>query len=163
MWTAVSNAMVGERRRADQQQQVNTLARLTPAIPCRMRRTLAGHPTLARISSSLPLKQSVASQVRRGLARCRRLPPPVVAAWPPACALQCWFPAGCLPDVCLLTSKLPCAACPPTLARPCRLPLPPPPTGKAPAVKAIHAGLECGIIQEKLPGLDSVSYGPTIT
>ncbi|PSC67193.1 aminoacyl-histidine dipeptidase [Micractinium conductrix] len=36
-------------------------------------------------------------------------------------------------------------------------------TGKAPAVKAIHAGLECGIIQEKLPGLDSVSYGPTIT
>ena len=27
---------------------------------------------------------------------------------------------------------------------------------------AIHAGLECGIIGEKLPGLDMVSYGPTI-
>lgn len=36
-------------------------------------------------------------------------------------------------------------------------------TGKAPEVKAIHAGLECGIIGEKLPGLDCVSYGPTIT
>ena len=35
--------------------------------------------------------------------------------------------------------------------------------GKAPEVKAIHAGLECGIIGEKLPGLDCVSYGPTIT
>lgn len=34
--------------------------------------------------------------------------------------------------------------------------------GKAPEVKAIHAGLECGIIGEKLPGLDCVSYGPTI-
>ncbi|EFN51344.1 hypothetical protein CHLNCDRAFT_59267 [Chlorella variabilis] len=36
-------------------------------------------------------------------------------------------------------------------------------TGKAPEVKAIHAGLECGIIGEKLPGLECVSYGPTIT
>ncbi|KAL4434503.1 hypothetical protein ABPG75_000944 [Micractinium tetrahymenae] len=36
-------------------------------------------------------------------------------------------------------------------------------TGKAPEVKAIHAGLECGIIGEKLPGLDCVSFGPTIT
>ena len=35
--------------------------------------------------------------------------------------------------------------------------------GKEPEVKAIHAGLECGIIGEKLPGLDCVSYGPTIT
>lgn len=35
--------------------------------------------------------------------------------------------------------------------------------GKAPEVKAIHAGLECGIIGEKLPGLECVSYGPTIT
>ncbi len=35
-------------------------------------------------------------------------------------------------------------------------------TGKAPAVKAIHAGLECGIIGQKLPGVQSVSYGPTI-
>ena len=29
-------------------------------------------------------------------------------------------------------------------------------------VGAIHAGLECGIIGQKLPGLDMVSYGPTI-
>ena len=29
-------------------------------------------------------------------------------------------------------------------------------------VGAIHAGLECGIIGEKLPGVDMVSYGPTI-
>ncbi|KAF5837087.1 hypothetical protein DUNSADRAFT_4868 [Dunaliella salina] len=29
-------------------------------------------------------------------------------------------------------------------------------------VGAIHAGLECGIIGAKFPGLDSVSFGPTI-
>ena len=29
-------------------------------------------------------------------------------------------------------------------------------------VKAIHAGLECGIIGEKYPGIDMVSFGPTI-
>ena len=29
-------------------------------------------------------------------------------------------------------------------------------------VGAIHAGLECGIILEKVPGMDAVSYGPTI-
>lgn len=34
--------------------------------------------------------------------------------------------------------------------------------GKEPEVKAIHAGLECGIIGEKYPGLDIVSFGPTI-
>ena len=34
--------------------------------------------------------------------------------------------------------------------------------GRTPHVKAIHAGLECGIIGEKLPGCESVSYGPTI-
>jgi len=34
--------------------------------------------------------------------------------------------------------------------------------GKEPAVKAIHAGLECGIIGEKNPGLDMVSFGPTL-
>ncbi len=34
--------------------------------------------------------------------------------------------------------------------------------GKEPAVKAIHAGLECGIIGEKYPGLDMVSFGPTL-
>jgi dipeptidase D len=34
--------------------------------------------------------------------------------------------------------------------------------GKEPAVKAIHAGLECGIIGEKCPGMDMVSMGPTL-
>jgi dipeptidase D len=33
---------------------------------------------------------------------------------------------------------------------------------KAPDVKAIHAGLECGLFSEKYPGLDMVSYGPTL-
>ncbi len=32
--------------------------------------------------------------------------------------------------------------------------------GKEPEVLAIHAGLECGILGEKLPGLDCVSIGP---
>ncbi len=32
--------------------------------------------------------------------------------------------------------------------------------GKAPKVVAIHAGLECGLLSEKLPGLDCVSFGP---
>lgn len=31
-----------------------------------------------------------------------------------------------------------------------------------PAVKAIHAGLECGLFLEKYPKLDMVSFGPTI-
>jgi dipeptidase D len=34
--------------------------------------------------------------------------------------------------------------------------------GKDPEVKAIHAGLECGIIGEKYPGMDMVSFGPTL-
>jgi dipeptidase D len=34
--------------------------------------------------------------------------------------------------------------------------------GKEPAVKAIHAGLECGIIGEKYPGMDMISFGPTL-
>ena len=34
--------------------------------------------------------------------------------------------------------------------------------GKEPAVTAIHAGLECGIIGSKYPGLDMISFGPTI-
>ena len=34
--------------------------------------------------------------------------------------------------------------------------------GKEPTVEAIHAGLECGIIGEKLPGMDMISIGPTI-
>ncbi len=35
-------------------------------------------------------------------------------------------------------------------------------TGRAPEVKAVHAGLECGIIGEKYPGMDMVSFGPTL-
>ena len=31
-----------------------------------------------------------------------------------------------------------------------------------PKIEAIHAGLECGIIGEKFPGMDMVSIGPTI-
>lgn len=34
--------------------------------------------------------------------------------------------------------------------------------GKEPEVKAIHAGLECGIIGDKFPGMDMISFGPTI-
>ncbi len=34
--------------------------------------------------------------------------------------------------------------------------------GNEPKVKVIHAGLECGIIGGKLPGLDMISFGPTI-
>jgi len=34
--------------------------------------------------------------------------------------------------------------------------------GKEPHVKAIHAGLECGIIGERVPGMDMVSFGPTL-
>ncbi len=34
--------------------------------------------------------------------------------------------------------------------------------GSAPKVHAIHAGLECGLLIEKLPGLDAISIGPTI-
>jgi len=33
---------------------------------------------------------------------------------------------------------------------------------KEPIVEAIHAGLECGIIGEKFPGMDMISVGPTI-
>ncbi len=35
-------------------------------------------------------------------------------------------------------------------------------TGKEAEVKAIHAGLECGIIGEKYPGMDMISFGPTL-
>ena len=34
--------------------------------------------------------------------------------------------------------------------------------GVEPKVKAIHAGLECGLFTEKFPGLDMVSMGPTL-
>ncbi len=33
---------------------------------------------------------------------------------------------------------------------------------KEPEVAAVHAGLECGIIGEKFPGMDMISFGPTI-
>ena len=33
---------------------------------------------------------------------------------------------------------------------------------KEPEIKAIHAGLECGILEGKNPGMDMVSFGPTI-
>ena len=32
-----------------------------------------------------------------------------------------------------------------------------------PAIKAIHAGLECGLFLSKYPTLDMVSFGPTMT
>jgi dipeptidase D len=34
--------------------------------------------------------------------------------------------------------------------------------GKEPEVKAVHAGLECGLIGEKYPGIDMISFGPTM-
>ncbi|MFA9422813.1 MAG: beta-Ala-His dipeptidase, partial [Sedimentibacter sp.] len=33
--------------------------------------------------------------------------------------------------------------------------------GKEPLVGAVHAGLECGLLMEKIPGLDAISMGPT--
>lgn len=33
---------------------------------------------------------------------------------------------------------------------------------KEPEIGAVHAGLECGIIGEKFPGMDMISFGPTI-
>lgn len=34
--------------------------------------------------------------------------------------------------------------------------------GEKPVVRSIHAGLECGLFLEKYPGLDMISFGPTI-
>ncbi len=34
--------------------------------------------------------------------------------------------------------------------------------GSEPEVRAIHAGLECGIIGKKIPGMDMISFGPVI-
>jgi dipeptidase D len=34
--------------------------------------------------------------------------------------------------------------------------------GNEPEVKAVHAGLECGIIGETYPGIDMISFGPTV-
>lgn len=36
-------------------------------------------------------------------------------------------------------------------------------TGREASVRAIHAGLECGVIKAGFPGMDAVSIGPTIT
>lgn len=35
--------------------------------------------------------------------------------------------------------------------------------GRAPTVEVIHAGVECGLLADKLPGLDCVSIGPDLT
>ena len=35
-------------------------------------------------------------------------------------------------------------------------------TGEEAKYEAIHAGLECGLIGEKFPGMDMISIGPTI-
>ena len=35
-------------------------------------------------------------------------------------------------------------------------------TGTKPRVEVVHAGLECGLLSEKLPDLDAVSFGPLI-
>jgi dipeptidase D len=34
--------------------------------------------------------------------------------------------------------------------------------GKEPKIEAIHAGLECGLVGEKYPGMDMISFGPTL-
>lgn len=34
--------------------------------------------------------------------------------------------------------------------------------GQKPIIKVIHAGLECGVIAQKYPALDMISFGPTI-
>jgi len=35
-------------------------------------------------------------------------------------------------------------------------------TGKEPEIKAIHAGLECGILGKNVPGMDMISFGPNL-
>jgi dipeptidase D len=34
--------------------------------------------------------------------------------------------------------------------------------GSEPELKAVHAGLECGVLGEKFPGMDMISFGPII-
>ena len=34
--------------------------------------------------------------------------------------------------------------------------------GSEPVVEIIHAGLECGVLGERLPGMEMISFGPTI-
>lgn len=35
-------------------------------------------------------------------------------------------------------------------------------TGKEPAISAIHAGLECGLIKKTIPNIDALSFGPNL-
>ncbi len=35
--------------------------------------------------------------------------------------------------------------------------------GKEPVIEAIHAGVECGLLADKIPDLDAVSFGPDMT
>jgi dipeptidase D len=35
-------------------------------------------------------------------------------------------------------------------------------TGDEPKVDAIHAGLECGLLKEKMPDVDMISFGPNL-
>ena len=35
--------------------------------------------------------------------------------------------------------------------------------GREPRIEAVHAGVECGVLAGKLPGLDCVSIGPDLT
>ena len=35
-------------------------------------------------------------------------------------------------------------------------------SGEEPVVEAIHAGLECGVLGQHCPGMDMISFGPTI-
>jgi len=35
--------------------------------------------------------------------------------------------------------------------------------GHKPKIKAVHAGLECGLLAQKLPGVDIISFGPDIS
>jgi dipeptidase D len=35
-------------------------------------------------------------------------------------------------------------------------------SGKKAKIKAIHAGVECGILQSKIPGLDAIAFGPVM-
>lgn len=34
--------------------------------------------------------------------------------------------------------------------------------GKEPKLESVHAGLECGLLTQKIPGLDAISFGPDI-
>jgi dipeptidase D len=34
--------------------------------------------------------------------------------------------------------------------------------GAEPIIETIHAGLECGLVGEKYPGMDMISFGPTL-